>query len=337
MSLPRCLTLAWIAAFGYGQAVALDTVELSTAAGARTRLTGTVLEYTGRQLVLELPGGRRQEISGDRVLRVLTDYDRQQVEADRLLEKGELAQALSLYRQALAAESRAWVKRLILAGMVRCLQGLGQVQPAGDTFLALVASDPSTPYFDCIPLAWIPTEPSPLLAQTAEGWLGRDEEQAPAAVLLGASHLLPTARRPAALVKLRRLSTGADRRIGQLALAQTWRAEAQPGDDQLAAWQRAVEQMDGPLRAGPYFVLGQAYLQRQQAEEAALALLRIPILYPQHRDLAARALLDAGRALERLNRADQATRLYREVLGTYPGSPAAAEAQSRADQTTKPP
>ena len=334
MSLRRWLTLACIMAAWSGQAAALDTVEVAAASAprGRTRLSGRVVDYTGRQLVLELPGGRRQEIPGDRVLGVKTRYDPQQVEADRLLEKGQYAEALALYQRAIAGEKRPWVKRLILARMVWCFQGLGQAQPAGEAFLALVQSDPSTPHFDCIPLAWIPAQPPALLQETARGWLARDERKAPAAVLLGASHLLPTAERPAALARLQRLATNPDKRIALLALAQTWRAAANPSDDQLEGWQRGVEQMPEPLRAGPYYALGRGYLQRQRWEDAALALMRIPIVYAQHRHLAARSLLEAARSLERLDRPKQAARLYRELLKSYPEAPSAAEARSRIEE-----
>lgn len=331
MSARRRLTLAWIVAFCGAATAAADTVELAAASAprGRTKVSGRVLEYTGRQLVLELAGGRTQEFPGPRVLRVETDYGPDQVAADRLFTGSQYAEALPLYRQAVDREKRVWVKRLILARMVWCYQALGQAQPAGEVFLLLLQSDPSTPYFDCIPLAWVPAQPPPLLAQTAGAWLARDERQEPAAVLLGASHLLPTAKRPEALAKLQRLVTNADKRIARLALAQTWLAAANPDDEQLAGWQRAVDEMPEPLRAGPYFALGRGYLARQRWEDAALALMRIPILYPRHVQLAARSLLEAGVALERLGRPRQAARLYRELLRSYPESRPAAEARGR--------
>ena len=336
-----CAILAAIVALAGARAAALDTVDVAgtSAPRGRTRLSGRVVDYTGRQLVLELPGGRRQEIPGDRVLDVKTDYEPQQVEGDRLLGQGQYGAALELYQRAIAAEKRPWVKRLILARMVWSFQGLAQKEPeqaqrAGEAFLALVQSDPSTPYFDCIPLAWIPAQPPPLLEQTAQGWLARDAREAPAAVLLGASHLLPTAKRPEALAKLRRLATNPDKRIALLALAQGWRAAVNPGDDQLEGWERAIGQMPEPLRAGPYFALGRGHLQRQRWEDAALALMRVPILYPQHRELAARALLESARALERLARPKEAARLYREVLNSYAGASPAVEARSRLKEMT---
>ena len=64
-------------------------------------------------------------------------------------------------------------------------------------------------------------------------------------------------------------------------------------------------------------------------DEAALALLRIPILYPRERSLAAAALLTAGGCLERLQRPAQAATLYREVVAGAGSISEADEAQRR--------
>ena len=122
-------------------------------------------------------------------------------------------------------------------------------------------------------------------------------------------------------------------RIAYLALAQTWRAAAvMATDQQLAQWRATIERMPEPLRAGPYYVLGEAETQHQRWEQAALAYLRTAILYPEHRNLAARALWDDGRSLERLGRSEQAVLLYRELVKTYPASAAASEARARVEE-----
>ena len=83
-------------------------------------------------------------------------------------------------------------------------------------------------------------------------------------------------------------------------------------------WSDEVETSPESVRAGPYFVLGRALAHHKQPAEAALDLLRVPILYPEDRPLAAAALLAAGRALEEDSQADAARRLYRELLAEYP-------------------
>jgi tetratricopeptide (TPR) repeat protein len=164
--------------------------------------------------------------------------------------------------------------------------------------------------------------------QTARQWLARQE---PAAALLGASYLLTGSSQATALAKLRELAGSTDRRVAQMAAAQTWRTALAPADEtQIDAWAAAIEQMPESLAAGPYFVLGRARAQRQQWPQAALALLRVAILYPGQRALAAQSLLDAGRVLERLDQPREAALLYREVIRDYAEETrTAAEAQSR--------
>jgi len=307
-----------------------DVVYLSPA-GERTgqiRLVGRVLEYTGRQLQIVLAGGRQQTFPGQRVLRIETAVSAEQQEAERRMAAGRWAEAVALYSQARQNEPRAWVRRQITAQMVRCYQQLGRLEMAGEEFLVLVQSDPQTPYFERIPLAWTAVEPSPALYQAALRWLTRSD--IPAAGLLGASYLLSGAMRPQAVARLEQLVLGRDRRVAQLAMAQLWRVRLVTATTaEVADWEKAVEQIPRNLRAGPYFVLGSAWAQKQQWQQAALAWMRIPILYSDHRRLAARALLRAADALERLDRPEKATPLLARLVQQYADLPEAAEAQDR--------
>jgi tetratricopeptide (TPR) repeat protein len=317
-------------------AAAQDTVYLSSTAGSRgfTKLTGRVADYTGRQLVLETAGGQRT-YPAEKVIQIETEHTPQQVEADARMARGDFASAVALYGQARDADPRTWVRRQITAEMVWCHQALDQLPEAGEQFLILVRSDPDTPYFDCIPLAWAPAQPSRQLEQAALGWLARDD--LPAAVLLGASHLMMnTSSSSAAVARLSQLAAAGDPRIAPLAVAQVWRAAIATTDQKgLDRWQQAIERMPEPLRAGPYYVLGQAEAYRQEWEQAALAMMRVPILYPRHRTLAARSLLEAGRALEKLDRTSQAARLYRELIESDSSSRQAAEARLRLEELAK--
>jgi TolA-binding protein len=123
-----------------------------------------------------------------------------------------------------------------------------------------------------------------------------------------------------------------------LALAQTRRAAVATADEtKLAAWQRTIEKIPEPLAAGPHFVLGLALAQRQQWEQSALAMMRVAILYPRQRALAARSLLEAGRALERLERTKQAVHLYRELIREYPKTRPVAGARGRIEAVSNKP
>ena len=116
----------------------------------------------------------------------------------------------------------------------------------------------------------------------------------------------------------------------------TWRAAAVTADQgQLEGWGDTIERMPEPLRAGPYYVLGTAWAHHGQWEQAALAWLRIPILYPEHRELAARSLMDAGQSLEKLGQSGEAARLYSELVKTYPKTPSEGEARARLGEMMK--
>jgi len=333
-STPRALVVVLAAC---GAAVAHDTVYLSAGSAERgsTKLVGEVIDYTGRELRLRTPGGAEQTYPGERVRRIEYPTTPQQAEADARFARHEFAAAVSLYEQARRDDARPWVRREITAQIVWCDRALGRVERAGEEFLLLMRSDPSTPYFDGIPLAWIASEPSPELEQAARRWLGQDD--VPAAGLLGASHLLTTAARGQVLDRLRRLATDPDRRIALLATAQTWRTEIVTANPrQLESWAAAVDAMPAPLRAGPYYVLGLGYDRQQAWNEAALAWMRIPILDPRHRALAARALVDAGGAMEKLGRREAATRLYDEAGRRFPETAPAAEARNRLEAGMNP-
>ncbi len=323
-----------ILVFSFTPAAAQDTVTIAGGSmEGRTKISGRILDYTGRELQLELATGRRRSVPAQQVLKIETQYGGRQIDADVLFDQGRFDQALPLYRRALKDEPRRWVRRQIIARMVWCYRALGQPDRAGEAFLLLIDSDPDTPHFDCIPLAWMPGQPSVAMEQAARQWLLRDE---PVAALLGASQLLSSRDRPAALKRLRELTTASDRRIATLAMAQTWRAAvATANDRQIDAWTRAIDKLPEPLAAGPYFVLGRAMMHRQRWEQAALAMLHVPILYPQHRALAAAALLAAGRSLQKFDRPQEAVRLYRELIQTCPETRAAAEAQNLLKGMTK--
>ncbi len=314
-----------------------DVVRIASPGDARaeTRIPGRIVEYTGRELRLALPTGDERSIPADQVIGVETQYTRDQLLADRLFSQHQYEQALPLYGRARGEDQRPWVRRLITAQMVWCYQATRQTTAAGEEFLLLIRSDPVTLYFACIPLAWLPAQPSPELEQAARRWIQREEM--PAAVLLGASHLMSIARAQA-LDQLRRLATSTDRSIAQLAIAQAWRAATvTASEEEVAGWRRAVDAMPEELRAGPYVVVGTALLRQQQWEPAALALLRVPILYPRHLELANRSLLDAGGALQRLERPQQAARLYQELIAMNGSSREATEARDRLESLRRAP
>lgn len=323
------LTIAAIACLIAAAAHGEDVVHVSIGENTRSkaRLTGEVLDYTGKTLLVRLPGGIERAFPADRVHSVETTRTPEHVAADKLVGQQPEA-ALAQYRRALDKEERRWVRREIMARMVSCSQNLDDTPSAVQFFTLLVQSDPHTPHFDCIPLAWLPRPSSPAVVEAALKWMARDDD--PIAGLLGASHLLMSPHRPAAAERLRTLSYIADARVASLARGQAWRGSfATASEAQVANWAADVEKAPQSLRAGPYFVLGAAFSAKHQPARAALAYLRVPIHYPHNRSLAGRALLEAGRELERIGQTDEAASLYREVASAHAQTPLAEEAQQR--------
>jgi len=149
---------------------------------------------------------------------------------------------------------------------------------------------------------------------------------------MGASYLLTGADAATTDEKLRSLSLHDDARIAALSSAQRWRSEiATASQPQIDGWRVQIDKAPEQLRGGPYFLLGLALANTSQYEPAALAFMRVPILYPRQRELAARALLEAGRAMEKLDRPSEAGQLYREVLSRHKQDPAAIEAEQRVE------
>ncbi len=313
-------------------AVADEVLVKSTTDDQRlVRRQGEVLEYTGRQLSLRLPGGRVEEIAADRVARVTPTPSAILQSADQLRRQGRFNDALVAYRQARQQESREWVRRQIMAHETDCYAEAGQIRYAGETFLNVVRSDPTTPYFASIPLAWAQARADVDLEQAAINWTRQTDM--PVARLLGASWLLGSPQRAGALEILRHLTQDADRRVALLAESQTWRTEFVSASlEEVRRWEQHIELMPHSLRAGPYFIVGRALARHQQHEDAALAYLRVPVLYSERYALAASALLQAAAQLEQAGQPRQAVTLYGEIISRYPTSDEVAVARERLER-----
>ncbi len=319
-------------------AEAQDTVILRIS-DRPTERNGRVVEYSAAGLVLERPDGRRQSYPADQVVSVRSEKTAAHLAADESFDLGRFAQAVDQYREAKESEKRRWVWQQMTVRRVWCYRALRQVEWACQEFVLLprLGIPISDEQMACIPLAWTAGQPSETLQSAAVQWLGYTDD--PVVALLGASHLLMAGSRSSeALARLKQLATAADSRVAQLAQAQIWRTVTPTaGPAPLDTWSRLIEQIPEPLRAGPYYVLGHARTNHKQHEQAALALLRVPILYPRHGPLAARALAEAGQNLQQLGRPLQAAQLYREAIAADADPIATAEARSRLKLLTEKP
>lgn len=328
--LPRVVAVGILLTVPLALLHADDVVVLETAEGEQRSVRGEVTDWTGERLLLRQENGSEASIPGDRIVEVVSPLSASHLEGIRHRDAAEYEQALEQYRRALGEESRRWRQRQVLAEITSCQMALEQWVAAGESFLLLTESDPSTPFFDRIPLAWTPVVGNIAIDAQARRWMTSDN---PIARLLGANLLLAGAGRADAQTVLRRLTSEADARVAALALAQLWRSEVATAREQdIVGWEKRIDQMPVELRAGPYFVVGRAWAQKRKHEQAALSLLRVPLVYPHMRSLAAGATRLAAIELVKANQPEEAATLFREFLREFDDSPYADDVRQRLTQ-----
>ncbi|WP_425615685.1 hypothetical protein NA78x_005615 [Anatilimnocola sp. NA78] len=295
---------------------------------------GEIVDLLGNQLSFRGPTGAVESFPLEQVTEWRTTWGQNKTQGDALLAEKKFAEAAAAFLRAREEESRTWARRQIMERVIESQTAAGNIVAAAEEFFALVASDPDTPAWEIVPLAWR-TSDDPNLPAHAAQWL-RDARN-PVKQLLGASWLLIGAQRAEAVTTLQALSSGPNKRIATLAVIQLWRTRvvaSEPGEP--AQWLAGLERLPPEVRPLGYFIVGEGLTRHNQPEQAALAYLRIPILYPRQRALAAEALLAAGTQLEKMGRREQAVSLYREVLTDHATQPAAAAARLRWEQLSAP-
>ncbi|MGQ9562841.1 MAG: tetratricopeptide repeat protein [Thermogutta sp.] len=295
------------------------------------RLQGTVVDVSGEGIVLELKDHFPRKIPPEQLIRIETRYSEKFWDAQGAVEAGRLDEAIQLLLNARGEEKRLWVRGEITAYIIRLLQAKERYAEAAREFLASdFAGDTRSPYWSCVPLIWFQEMAVSSLSQDATGWVvsNRPEQQ-----LLGASYLLGGPRQSQAVATLERLRVSSDRVVALLAAAQLWRREIQTADGRkISGWEKAVDDLPGGLRAGPCYVIAEAWRAQRETERALIAYLKPPILWPENRRIAARCLWEAANLLEKgqgqsAARADsniqklQASTLYQELAKRYPESP----------------
>lgn len=312
-----------------------DTIVCKRADGkGQIQRTGHVVDYLGGVLTLEVAGGRHEKIPAARIVAIRTEQSEDQKMADQLWFDRRFSEAVTLYGRAIRDERRPWMRRELLAKMVRCYHSDNQFEAACETFLLLVRSDPKTAFFDVVPLAWTAESVSESLARRAQAWI--NDSKRPVAALLGASWLLPTAKRDQAIKTLQRLTSDPDRRVAMLAETQLWRADlVTVTEPKCRSWQGRIEEVPQPLRAGPWFVLARGLARLEHHELAALTWMRLPILFPECHGLVAESLLAAGEQLNKAGDMSGTECVYHELIREYPNHPLTSIARQRLEQLKK--
>lgn len=290
-------------------------------------VSGDIDDYTDEFLTLRTGGSGLKTYPSSVIASVDTYRLPTHLSGMERYRRGEIPSAIADLEQALQREQRGWMRRELLAWLVKCHQRQGDREAAAARFVAIVSDDPHTRFWNLAPLTWTAGSISDRLQAAARQWVVAQSE---AVRLVGASILLGAPQsRLTGIAELNKLARSQDRYVGPLATVQIWNATLGTNitsNDELDRWERDIERMPASARNGPWYAIGQARLHRNEPDEAAAAFLRVLIAHDEDELLAARAGLEAGLALQRINREDEAQSVWREVLERFPWTSSAKEA-----------
>jgi hypothetical protein len=299
-----------------------DVVTVRGPEGELRQRTGVVLDVNQERLLLDV-NGREQKIPFDQVVEFHTALDPLAATADQLYAERKFELAFDEYGKGNEATTPAWMRRRLLAGRVRCATQMHAWVQAVENYLQLVQSDPRTQYFGEIPLVWAASSGDVLVARQVPQWLASNNRLER---LIGASHGLSDQNRAASLQALTDLIRDPDPRIAALAVAQQWRSEPRPSREQLLQWESQLGQMPESLRAGPIYLLGNAWVAHDR-QRAVLHLMKLPVLYGDQFELAGRSLSVAGDQLLKLEQVESAKIVLQELVDRHGGTPEADAAE----------
>lgn len=306
-----------------------DRVTLLVNEGSgRITVTGRVADYTGQVISIQpRVGGTVRDYEASLVVDVQTTQLPTHVEGMERFRKREFEKARQSFEDALNLEERPWVRREILAMLVRCALREGEKASAAARFLVLTRGDPETRHWGIAPLDWGTSEPTAELRTAARTWR---QQKTDAGRLFSASYLLfdPRAGIDPQL-ELRELATQTSPNISAMARAQLWRKRLADGGfthDELRSWHTQILEMKGPLRGGPFYVLGTAHRRFKEHNQAAACLMWVPALMADDPILASTAQRDAADSLAAIGQRVEARLLYEEIVDRFAETSAASEA-----------
>ena len=281
-------------------------------------LSGRILAYDREQLVLH-NGDQQRTIPTGTIVEIETDWGPNYIRARQFARAGEWERAIESYATARHRERRVWAQQQILRDLALTHRKRGDMERAGKIALALITDHPRTCALDALPLSWTAEPAGPALTRQARVWVASGRSAA--ARLLGASWLLSGPSRSQAMRVLEELSQDVEPWVAQLATAQLWRSSlVQVTATECRRWERMIERMPPTLRAGPLYMLGQAWQRQREYQRAALTFMKIPILHTDQDWLAVAALMAAADVLSQTDEKQAAASVYREIVTRYPYS-----------------
>ncbi|MCH8830189.1 MAG: hypothetical protein IID45_11490 [Planctomycetes bacterium] len=305
--------------------------------GSKSRITlsCSIIDYTGKSIRVLGRNGEIRSFDTADVLTVSTPQLREQVVGERALSLRDTKTARQSLEAALIKETRLWVRRDLLAALVKTALMSGDFSSACSRFVLIVKSEPETRHLGLLPLLWGPRIIKADLKARARQWTLQSGTFQP---LIGASILLLDADwTRTAENTLKRLARSRNQAVRDLARIQLWRKRMRAGRlsrAELEHWQGDIERLPEPMRGGPYYLLGRAYQQRRENEQAAAAFLWLPLVYSQDHHLAGRACLEAADALIDVGQNRSARILYREVIARFADTSFAQDAKAQLKMLT---
>lgn len=299
-----------------GSLIAQDQVVILQGT-SKVRITGLIRDYTGQGLVIETNKTVRQ-LPRASLLEITTTYVAEHQAANRSLAEKQFAAAVSSFRKALEIEDRDWVRREILAGLIRCGLATGERAAAVGHYIALLRSDPETIYEDLLPAVWDERLVTPELALAAAAWL--DHDLLPIQLIGGSVLLHDEESRPRARRALQRALASTVPSVQKLAQMQLYRYQlltARISADDVERWVGFLEQLPEPLRGGPDFVVAAGFAKVGSQQSAAIHWLWTPLVQAADRPLAALGLESAADALEQIGQLAEAARLRAERASRF--------------------
>lgn len=321
------LTLACSLAGNRGTLLAQDIVEVrSEKTGNILKRKGEIKSWEGASLTFDA-NGRTDSIPNETIVRIQTTWSADCLTGRQLLESRQFAAAIEPLAKAAAAETRPWAAAMIRAELVRSLSALGNDFDAVQQFVLILSQDPETRWMEFAPLAWDGGLVDTPMAAIAQKCL---EAKQPNLQLLGASWLLGTPQRGAAVEALKKLKQDIRPEVAHLAAAQLWRAELpQASEKEVEGWVRQVERMPESLRAGPLLLVGLASQRLKLTDRAMLSWMEIAILHGDNYRLAALGLSRSAALLAEQGKAEAARRIWIELTQRFAGTQWATEAEAR--------
>ena len=273
---------------------------------------GKIVEWKGMSMTFHSTNKDRN-IDNDEIVDLKTNWGESYLLGTRELSAGRTRIAIEKIGQALDKENRPWAKRIVRAKLIDAYLTIEKPEAAVLQFLEILREDPQTRFLYAAPLPWAGSGSA--LVQQSEAWLNARD---PATQLIGAGWSLAGPNRKKAQQVLLSLSKDIDPRIRCLAIGQLWRARANVSGKQTEVWQGLVDKMPREYRAGPTFVLANVQAQCQKTDEALINFMRIPILYPKQRYLAAAALYRSAKMLHNGGKSAKGQSLINELVSKYP-------------------